>query len=338
MGAVEYTNLRLSFKQRGDREYEVTAAIDDGPTTTSTFTIPMSDEALQDAIRNLSETRSALAEPATRKVTPVTGKQVSAQEFGTTLADALITGDVATMFNEARSRGAVRVRLNMTNEPELLRIPWEFLRRNGKDLASQRDSHHRPRAGDRRAGTAPTTWRARSACSASSPTRGAISTSRARSPRVEEAIAKCSDQDRARVARELHLQVAAAKAARTTYHILHFVGHSAFTDEGESILLLSDETGQTKEASADSVAQLIGRSELAAARRPQLVRRSADQARRSLRRHRDDLGATGQERGDRDAVRDHRQRRQGVRRGAVLLASSTAATRSMLPWPKRARR
>jgi hypothetical protein len=140
MGAVEYTNLRLSFKQRGDREYEVTAAIDDGPTTTSTFTIPMSDEALQAAIRDLSETRSALAKPATRKVTPVTGKQVSAQDFGTTLADALITGDVATMFNEARSRGAVRVRLNMTNEPELLRIPWEFLRRNGVDLASHRDS------------------------------------------------------------------------------------------------------------------------------------------------------------------------------------------------------
>ena len=70
----------------------------------------------------------------------MTGKQVSAQEFGTTLADALITGDVATMFNEARSRGAVRVRLNMTNEPELLRIPWEFLRRNGMDLASHRDS------------------------------------------------------------------------------------------------------------------------------------------------------------------------------------------------------
>ncbi|HEX2785171.1 MAG TPA: hypothetical protein VHN36_16430, partial [Ilumatobacteraceae bacterium] len=60
MGEVEYTNLRLSFKQRGDRDYEVTAAIDGGPTATSTFTIPMSDEALQEAIRNLSETRSAL--------------------------------------------------------------------------------------------------------------------------------------------------------------------------------------------------------------------------------------------------------------------------------------
>ena len=42
------------------------------------------------------------------------------------------------------------------------------------------------------------------------------------------------------------------------YHILHFVGHGAFTDEGEAILLLSDETGQTKEARANAIAQLIG--------------------------------------------------------------------------------
>jgi hypothetical protein len=60
MGEVDYTNLRLSFKHRGDRDYEVTAAIDGGATTTSTFTIPMSDEALQEAIRDLSETRSAV--------------------------------------------------------------------------------------------------------------------------------------------------------------------------------------------------------------------------------------------------------------------------------------
>ncbi len=36
------------------------------------------------------------------------------------------------------------------------------------------------------------------------------------------------------------------------------MGHGAFTDEGEAILLLSDETGQTKEARANAVAQLIG--------------------------------------------------------------------------------
>ena len=57
MGEVEYTNLRLSFEQRGERDYEVTAAIEGEATTTSMFTIPMSDEALQAAIRELSETR-----------------------------------------------------------------------------------------------------------------------------------------------------------------------------------------------------------------------------------------------------------------------------------------
>ena len=180
MGEVEYTNLRLSFKQLGDREYEVTAAIDGGATTTSMFTIPMSDEALQDAIRNLSETRSALTGEVTRKVTPVSAHGVTAQQFGSTLADALITGDVATMFDEARSQGAVRVRLNMTTEPELLRIPWEFLRRNGKDLASQRDCTI-VRELETAEPARPLSWRARSACSASSPTRWAISTSRARS-------------------------------------------------------------------------------------------------------------------------------------------------------------
>ena len=104
MGEVEYTNLRLSFKQRGQRDYDVTAAIDGEATTTSIFTIPMSDEALQEAIRELSETRSALAGSTTRKITPVTSHSVTAREFGTTLANALFTGDVATMFDEARAR------------------------------------------------------------------------------------------------------------------------------------------------------------------------------------------------------------------------------------------
>jgi hypothetical protein len=256
MGAVEYTNLRLSFKQRADREYEVTAAIDDGPTTTSTFTIPMSDEALQAAIRNLSETRSALTEPVTRKVTPVTGHQVSAQEFGTTLADALITGDVETLFNEARSRGAVRVRLDMTNEPELLRIPWEFLRRNGLDLASQRDS---------------TIVRELDTAQPARPQHvegkirmlGVIANPKkdldveGEKARVEEAIAKCHDQIDLEWLENCTYKSLQRKLEKE-YHILHFVGHGAFTAEGEAILLLSGESGETQEARANAIAQLIG--------------------------------------------------------------------------------
>jgi hypothetical protein len=257
MGEVEYTNLLLSFKQRGDREYEVTATSDGGAIATSTFTIPMSDEALQDAIRNLSETRSALTGPTTRKITPVTEHGVTAQEFGSTLANALITGDVATMFDAARSRGAVRMRLNMTTEPELLRIPWEFLRRNGKDLASQRDC---------------TLVRELVTAEPARPylvegkirMLGVIANPRhdldvdGEKRRVSEALEKCHDQVELEWLEDCTFKSLQRKL-QDTYHILHFVGHSAFTDEGDSIILLSDENGMAKEQSADSIAQLIGR-------------------------------------------------------------------------------
>jgi hypothetical protein len=256
MGAVEYTNLRLSFKQQGDREYEVIASIDDGPPATSRFTIPMSDDALQEAIRNLSATRSALKEPTTRKVTPVTEHTVSAQEFGTTLADALLTGDVERMFNEARSRGAVRVRLNMTNEPELLRIPWEFLRRNGRDLASQRDStivreletaeparpHH-------------VTGKIRMLGVIANPKQDLDVAGE--KLRVEEAIAKCRDHIDLEWLENCTYRTLQRKLL-DPYHILHFVGHGAFTADGEAILLLSDENGQQREVPANAIAQLIG--------------------------------------------------------------------------------
>ena len=277
VGAVDYTNLRLSFKQCGDRDYEVTAAIDDGATTTSTFTIPMSDEALQEAIRNLSETRSALTGSATRKVTPVTEHGVTAQQFGATLADALITGDVATMFDEARSKGAVRVRLNMTTEPELLRIPWEFLRRNGKDLASQRDM---------------TVVRE---LETSEPARPLLVEGKIRmlgviaNPngdldvageklRVTEALERCKDQVDLEWLENCTFK-SLQRALQDPYHILHFVGHSAFTAEGDSILS-AVRRERAEEGGASRHDRPTDRSpELLAARRVQLLRWSEDDAR-----------------------------------------------------------
>ena len=257
MGEVEYTNLRLSFEQRGDRDYEVTAAIDGGATTTSTFTIPMSDEALQQAIRDLGETRSALAGSTTRKITPVTEHRVTAQEFGTTLANALFFGDIATMFDEARCKGAVRVRLNMTTEPELLRIPWEFLRRNGKDLASQRDSTIvRELVTAEPARPYLVEGKIRMLGVIANPRRDLDVEGEKRL--VTEALEKCNDQVELEWLEDCTFKSLQRKL-QDTYHILHFVGHSAFTDDGDSIILLSDENGMAKEQSADSVAQLIGR-------------------------------------------------------------------------------
>ncbi len=257
MGEVEYTNLRLSFKQRGDRDYDVTAAIDGGATAASTFTIPMSDEGLQEAIQNLSATRSAITGTVTRKVTAVTEHQVTAQEFGTTLANALFTGDVATLFDAARGKGAVRVRLDMTTEPELLRIPWEFLRRNGKDLASQRDcTIVRELITAEPARPYLVEGKIRMLGVIANPRRDLDVEGEKR--RVTEALEKCGDQVDLEWLEDCTFKSLQRKL-QDPFHILHFVGHSAFTPDGDSILLLCDENGQMKEVQADAIAQLIGR-------------------------------------------------------------------------------
>ena len=75
--------------------------------------------------------------------------------------------------------------------------------------------------------------------------------------RVEEAIAKCKDQIDLEWLEDCTYRTLQRKLL-DPYHILHFVGHGAFTADGEAILLLSDENGQQKEVPANTIAQLIG--------------------------------------------------------------------------------
>ena len=75
--------------------------------------------------------------------------------------------------------------------------------------------------------------------------------------RVEEAIAKCQDQIDLEWLENCTYRTLQRKLL-DPFHILHFVGHGAFTADGEAILLLSDENGQQKEVPANTIAQLIG--------------------------------------------------------------------------------
>jgi CHAT domain len=151
----------------------------------------------------------------------------------------------------------VRVRLNMTTEPELLRIPWEFLRRNGKDLASQRDcTIVRELVTAEPARPYLVEGKIRMLGVIANPRRDLDVEGEKR--RVTEALEKCNDQVELEWLEDCTFKSLQRKL-QDTYHILHFVGHSAFTDDGDSIILLTDENGMAKEQSADSVAQLIGR-------------------------------------------------------------------------------
>ena len=259
MGEVGYTNLRLVFKPRGDDrlEYDVTAAIDGQEPKTSTFKVPMSDDALQDAIRNLSETRSAATGSTTRKITPVNEHTVTAEQFGETLATALITPDIGRMFDDARRGGAaVRIRLELTDATYLLGIPWEFLRRNGKDLASQTDSTivRELRSGEP-ARPFDVDGKIRMLGVIANPDRDLDTDGE--KERVETALERCDVKPEWIEGPGTYHQL--QRKLQEPFHILHFVGHSAFTADGKSIVLLEDENGGRDEKAADTIAQLIGR-------------------------------------------------------------------------------
>lgn len=262
MAMEDYTDLRLSFERSGVLgAYIVTAATVDGRRAEAPFAMPLSEDAMMAAIRTFGATRAALAEVGGgRKVTPVATEHrvdlPDAAELGTALADALFSGDVEALFNDVRRTGAVRVRINVTDEPELVRVPWEFLRRNGKDLASQAESTIvRELDTDEPSRAEPVHGKVRMLGVIANPLGDLDVTGEKH--RVQEALAACGDQVELTWLDDCTYQML-QRALQDRYHILHFVGHGAQTPDGDAIVLLTDENGQRQEVRANAIAQLVG--------------------------------------------------------------------------------
>ena len=102
-----------------------------------------------------------------------------------------------------------------------------------------------------------------------------------------------------------------------TYHVVHYVGHSDFTEQGDGVLYLEDGRRHVGRGRRDAVRQPAVGPGHAAAGRAQLLRGRADDAHRSVRRRGDDARAPRRAGRRGDAVRDQRRRRDPLRRGAV---------------------
>ena len=121
----------------------------------------------------------------------------------------------------------MRVRLNMTTEPELLRIPWEFLRLNGKDLAGQRDcTIVRELVTAEPARPQLVEGKIRMLGVIANPN-GDLDVA-GEKQRVTEALEKCKDQVDLEWVEDCTFRSLQRKL-QDPFHILHFVGHSAFT-------------------------------------------------------------------------------------------------------------
>ncbi len=258
-----YDDFRIDLSVLPDGSHDVIAHSPDGRTHRSTFDVQLSMTELQSAVVHMARSRSRAADPGSvlapsREVAPAMvasavdgAATVDAETIGTALAEALFADGVGDAYDRARQVSAqnergLRLTLGLIDAPALLSLPWEFLYRRPRFIASQR---HTPlvRCLDQGSLAAPPaiTKTVRILGVISSPTNLTPLDVAAERQHVERAVAKMVEAGRV----ELDwLEPATPSRLRkllrdNDYHIIHYVGHSSFTDAHEGAVFLEDDTG-----------------------------------------------------------------------------------------------
>ncbi len=270
MSTYRYDDFEITLTGRPDGSHSLTAVCPDGTTFTRTFNMPLARDELETTILAMARARSRKAssvpgwappsiaadvaptrEVAASTTTPTSQRDEHAEVLGAKLANALFEGEVGSAYDAARrasvaERRGLRLTLTLGGAPDLLNLPWEFLYRRPRFLASQR---HTPLVRRLRAvaDDAPPeiTEKVRILGVVASPRNlTELDTAQERT-RVEEAIRPMIERGRV----ELDwLEPATPRRLREVlrddrYHVLHYVGHSAFTDQNEGALYLEDDAG-----------------------------------------------------------------------------------------------
>lgn len=281
MATYSYTDFRVEFTPRDDARYDVSVRSTGGPVV-SVYEVPLSASELEQAVVGVARggkvTRRAVAHPGgpgaapssevlgriTRDVGANVRPELDAVALGGLLAKGLFTGDLASAYSVALAgangpRQGVRLTLSLGAAPALLSIPWEFLYRDPVFLASQRHTPVvRQLASERRAPppTIPDVVRILGVISSPKDLNPLqVATERAR---VETALKAVTDMGRVQLdwlepatRRGLH------QALRDgSYHVLHYVGHSAFEDD-EGLLYLETDDGRADAVDSTLLANLL---------------------------------------------------------------------------------
>jgi hypothetical protein len=256
-----YDDFALRFTTVKPGVYDVVARTATGEEARTTFTMPMSSDSLEAAILALGQMRSRDVGAKDQGAV-----QANAEQLGGRLATALFDSTLGPFFNSARDRAAhagrgVRLILSLASTPELLSVPWELLYIRPTFLASQRRT---PVVRYLETGEPPSP----STIDGAVRVLGVVASPRGLTPldvagerrRVEHALAamvtkglSALDWCDPATPRRLREQLRDG-----SYHVLHYIGHSDFTERGEGNLYLEDDDGQPAPVTEAVLTNLLG--------------------------------------------------------------------------------
>ena len=282
MPAYVYDDFEIALTARADGTYDLNAVTPDRSHFHTTFKMPPTAAELVEAAAGIARVRSrrATAPPTdappgttgttTREAPAADGvvsqgdKSASAEQLGAALAGALFADGIGDAYDEARvsnaraSRG-VRLTLSLAGAPALLSLPWEFLFRRPRFLANSR---HTPVVRRLDAGVkldpVPITGTVRILGVVSNPNEFARLDVRAEQRRVEKAVSTMKKAGRVELK---WLPSATPESLRQAlldeYHVLHYIGHSSFTEANDGAIYLRNADGSAAEVDGTKLANML---------------------------------------------------------------------------------
>jgi hypothetical protein len=131
--APSYDEFSIRIQPGVNDSYQVVASAPDGSTASGSFTLPFSETELDNFVLRVGRHRLAVRGYRSAQME-------EAKQFGAQLFEALMVDGVRDVFRAARGaaeshRKGLRVTLYLTDVPELMGVPWEYLYEQPRFLA-----------------------------------------------------------------------------------------------------------------------------------------------------------------------------------------------------------
>ncbi|MEO6397473.1 MAG: CHAT domain-containing protein, partial [Tepidiformaceae bacterium] len=240
--------------------YQVRVLDSPGGQAEAQVTLPFSDLELENFILRLGQRGRSTRRLESGDLSPV-------RDFGSKLFQAMMTGDVAGAYRASlslaeRDGTGLRIRLRLSAAPGLVHIPWEFL----FDPLERRFVALSVDSPIVRFLDVPGTERpyelvppVKVLVVIASPTDFAPLNVETEWSKLKEAVRDIEARGQITLERlTIPTLAELQRALRRTYHVLHFVGHGGFDEQGQDgLLVFEDERGRGSEVSATYLSSIL---------------------------------------------------------------------------------